>query len=358
MQNVNYESFCDKKLSEKISNELGETQSDNNLNIKRIKKPFKRKIIKILSKIPKSKKTKKKMKNLKKDSNSSSYNVLNRQDDHCNLNVITYIGNTQINIKTKKLEDINPLTNDCTLSKPKEEKPKPKSEIWYPKKRKLFGQWISHDKFKLDITKCKNSLIKQYPELLEKISNFSNNAPKFLSHVIMQVKNEVAIFGQKTINQSIINSENYQLNYLDYEKFIKVLTKEFNDRNMCKKLEELFIEFQAKNEGDLEDHNKMVIRYIRNNKTNELFANEYLDKTFYELFNLFIEKRLDDYIKEKKDELDLILKNQNNNLNKNLIKDKNESFIYIIKFICENYKEYFDLIDERKNRVKLKKIKK
>ena len=127
---------------------------------------------------------------------------------------------------------------------------------------------------------------------------------------------------------------------------------------MCKKLEELFIEFQAKNEGDLEDHNKMVIRYIRNNKTNELFANEYLDKTFYELFNLFIEKRLDDYIKEKKDELDLILKNQNNNLNKNLIKDKNESFIYIIKFICENYKEYFDLIDERKNRVKLKKIKK
>ena len=59
MQNVNYESFCDKKLSEKISNELGETQSDNNLNIKRIKKPFKRKIIKILSKIPKSKKIRK-----------------------------------------------------------------------------------------------------------------------------------------------------------------------------------------------------------------------------------------------------------------------------------------------------------
>ena len=76
------------------------------------------------------------------------------------------------------------------------------------------------------------------------------------------------------------------------------------------------------------------------------------------MFNLFNEKRLDDNIKEKKDELDLILKNQNNNLNKNLIKDKNESFIYIIKFICENYKEYFDLIDERKNRVKLKKIKK
>ena len=272
--------------------------------------------------------------------------------------MIKYIVNTQINIKSKKLEDINPLTNDCTLSKPKKEKPEQKSEIWYPKKRKLYGKWISHDKFELDINKCKNSLIKQYPELLEKISNFSNNAPKFLSHVIMLVKNEVAIFGQKTINQSIINSENYQLNYLDYEKFIKVLTKEFNDRNMCKKLEELFIEFQAKNEGDLEDHNKMVIRYIRNNKTNELFANEYLDKTFYELFNLFIEKRLDDYIKEKKDELDLILKNQNNNLNKNLIKDKNESFIYIIKFICENYKEYFDLIDERKNRVKLKKIKK
>lgn len=218
MQNVNYESFCDKKLSEKISNELGETQSDNNLNIKRIKKPFKRKIIKILSKIPKSKKTKKKMKNLKKDSNSSSYNVLNRQDDHCNLNVITYIGNTQINIKTKKLEDINPLTNDCTLSKPKKEKPEPKSEIWYPKKRKLYGKWISHDKFELDINKCKNSLIKQYPELLEKISNFSNNAPKFLSHVIMLVKNEVAIFGQKTINQSIINSENYQYVY-EYKLF-------------------------------------------------------------------------------------------------------------------------------------------
>ena len=124
---------------------------------------------------------------------------------------------------------------------------------------------------------------------------------------------------------------------------------------MCIKLEDLFIEFQAKNERNLEKHNKKVIRYIRNNAINELFANEYLDLTFYELFNLFIVYRLDDYIKEIKIEFDSEIKKKQNNADKNFIKKKTDSFADIIKFICERYEEYFDLIDERKKPVNLEK---
>ena len=213
------------------------------------------------------------------------------------LKEISNIANAKINIRPKKFEDIYLATKDCTKTRTRKRKPKEKLEVLYPKKRKFFGKWIHSDKYELDIDKSKNSLLKKYPEILEKISYFSNNAPKFLSHAFMFVKNEVSTFGQKIINQSIINSEQYQLNRLDYEKFTKILSKEFNDRNMCKKLEDLFIEFQAKNERNLEKHNKKVIRYIRNNAIKELFANEYLDLTFYELFNLFIVYRLDDYIK-------------------------------------------------------------
>ena len=354
MENVNYESFCDKKLGEINSNGVGETQINN-----RVKKSFKKKIIKIFPKAVTSKRNKKK-KNIKKNGKIISlYNVSNRQDDHCNLNEIKYIENTQINIKIKKPEDIYLLTKDCTISKTKKGKQIPKLEVSYPKKRKLFGQWIYCDKYELDINNSKNSFIKKHPEILEKISYFSNNAPKFLSHAFMLVKNEVSKFGQMTINQSIINSEQYQLNHLDYEKFIKIHSKEFNDINMSKKLDELFIEFQAKNESNLEEHNKKVIRFIRNNPTNELFANEYLDLSFYELFNLFNVNRLEDYIKEIKIELDGELKEKNNNnADKNFMENKTNSFIDIIKFLCEKHKEYIDLIDERKKPTNFEKIKK
>jgi hypothetical protein len=360
MDNQNYQNFCDNQIRNINSNGLGETQTNNNPKIKRIRKTFKRKIRKTFSKTTKPKNIKRKRKRKKSKKNNiiiNLYNVSYRQDDHCDLKEISNIANTKINIRRKKFEDIYLATKDCTRTRARarKRKPKQKLEVLYPKKRKFFGKWIHSDKYELDIDKSKNSLLKKYPEILEKISYFSNNAPKFLSHAFMFVKNEVSTFGQKIINQSIINSEQYQLNRLDYEKFTKILSKEFNDRNMCKKLEDLFIEFQAKNERNLEKHNKKVIRYIRNNAIKELFANEYLDLTFYELFNLFIVYRLDDYIKEIKIEFDSEIKKKQNNADKNFIKKKTDSFADIIKFICERYEEYFDLIDERKKPVNLEK---
>lgn len=63
--------------------------------------------------------------------------------------------------------------------------------------------------------------------------------------------------------------------------------KDFNERILYKTLDVIFIEFQAENEGILKDNNKNVIKYIRNNPSDELAANEYLDYTFSDLLDLF-----------------------------------------------------------------------
>ena len=259
-----------------------------------------------------------------------------------------------ISIKFNKINNIfisgeyyNKKTKDNSILIIKEKKIVTKQQISYPKKRKLFGEWLNSDKYNLKISNCKNSFIKKYEQILEDISYFSNNPPKFLSHIVMIIKNEISYFGQILINKSIINSENYQLTNLDYDRFVKILSKDFNDKNLFKKLDEIFIEFQAKNEGNLRNNNKKVIQYIRNNYLNEIIANEYLDLTFFELFDLFNETHLKDFINEIKKELELEYKN--NSLTDTLIKEKIEAFVNIIDIICKNYKDYFELIDERKN---------
>ena len=83
----------------------------------------------------------------------------------------------------------------------------------------------------------------------------------------------------------------------------KQKSPDFYKRILSKKLEYLFIEYQAKNTDELKDHNKKVIQDIRNNPIKELFANEYLDLSFYELANLFYKEYFEVYSQKKKEEL-------------------------------------------------------
>lgn len=184
---------------------------------------------------------------------------------------------------------------------------------------------------------------------MEGISHFSNNPPKLLSHLLILIKKEISFYGQLSINKSIINSDNYQLNKLDYDKFVKDLLKDFNERILYKKLDVIFIEFQAENEGILKDNNKNVIKYIRNNPSYELAANENLDYTFSDLLDLFNKNHLDAYLKNTEKVLETI--NKKKSFSKDIIESKIKAMTDIIETLCINYKEYFSLIDERtKNR--------
>ena len=97
------------------------------------------------------------------------------------------------------------------------------------------------------------------------------------------------------------------------------------------------------NEGNLKDHNKKIIKYIRSQGSKELLANEYLDLSFYELFGDFKENYLPKYL----DEIEALFP-------KDIEKEKIDAYKNIIKIICENYLDYFDLIDERKKLWNLK----
>ena len=128
--------------------------------------------------------------------------------------------------------------------------------------------------------------------------------------------------------------------------FARVLHKEFNEKYLVRKIEELFITFQAKIKDVDEDHNKKVIKYLRENREKELFANEYLDNNFYKFVEIFKECELDDYLRKEKDDLRNAYYNQNNNCKDgiliNNIDERVCDFEKIIRTIFDKdiFKEY------------------
>ena len=142
----------------------------------------------------------------------------------------------------------------------------------------------------------------QCSEIYEKQLSISlKNISIFDSPLNLEIQFEIFDFGLKLINSSKIN-EGYLLP-IDFMNLCKQKSPDFYKRILSKKLEYLFIEYQAKNTDELKDHNKKVIQDIRNNPIKELFANEYLDLSFYELANLFYKEYFEVYSQKKKEEL-------------------------------------------------------
>ena len=151
-------------------------------------------------------------------------------------------------------------------------------------------------------TKQMTQYTTQHSEIYEKQFSISpGGVSAFDSPLNSEIQFEIFDFGLKLINSSKIN-EGYLLP-IDFMNLCKQKSPDFYKRILSKKLEYLFIEYQAKNTDELKDHNKKVIQDIRNNPIKELFANEYLDLSFYELANLFYKEYFEVYSKKKKEEL-------------------------------------------------------
>ena len=217
--------------------------------------------------------------------------------------------------------------------------------ISYPKIRNLYGDWLNNkEKYDLSNYKCKNSFLRKHKHLIENISYFSNNPPIFLNHIIMLIKAKIAYMAQKMINSLIINSDNYQLHKISYNNFVKNTSGDFNDKYLYKKLDELFIEFQEDNQ----EENKNVLK--DNNKKVIKYIKKHSAKeldAFEYLGNSFYE--LFKEFKEK--HLDKHLKEIEGNLKeKNISEEKIKALVELIKTVSSEYKDYFELIDKRKKK--------
>ena len=146
-----------------------------------------------------------------------------------------------------------------------------------------YGKFIDYNMPKNEISNPINLFFQVHKDIYYLVYvYFDDKVSHFVSQRVIELKKAFVDFALIIINLLILGDgkNQWQLVGIDYKTFCANLTKGFIDYYLDKKLDELFIIFQTKNEDDLKDNNKKVINYIRSNREKELFANEYLDKNF------------------------------------------------------------------------------
>ena len=226
------------------------------------------------------------------------------------------------------------------------------------KSRKVFyGKSLEYKRPQKGITNPKNDFLKKYKNIYDLVYKyFDDKVSHFISQRVIELKNAFVDFALIIINLLILGDgkNQWQLVGIDYKTFCANLTKGFIDYYLDKKLDELFILFQTKNEGELKDNNKKVINYIRSNREKELFANEYLDKNFYELVEDFNKKRLNKYLIEKEGELYNEYKKKGKQIAD--IEVRIKAYDTLIRTLCINFREYSESIQGRKKKEKKEEI--
>lgn len=228
-------------------------------------------------------------------------------------------------------------------------------------RKRAYGKFIGYTKPQKEIPNPINLFFQKHRDIYELVyTYFDDKVSHFTSQRAIESKTAFVDYALKKINCLIIEDGNgqWQLVGIDYKTFCTNLTKEFIDYYLDKKLEELFIIFQTQNEGDL-DHNKKVINYIRSNGEKELFANEYLDKNFYELVEDFNKACLNKYLNEKEGELYKAYTKYNIECEKGKkiidIDERINAYDTLMKTLCINFRDYSESIQGRKKNKKKKK---
>ena len=220
-----------------------------------------------------------------------------------------------------------------------------------------YGKFIDYNMPKNEISNPINLFFQVHKDIYYLVYvYFDDKVSHFVSQRVIELKKAFVDFALIIINLLILGDgkNQWQLVGIDYKTFCVNLTKGFIDYYLDKKLDELFIIFQTKNEGELKDNNKKVINYIRSNREKELFANEYLDKNFYELVEEFNKKRLNKYLIEKEGEL----YNEYVKKGKQIadIEVRIKAYDTLIRTLSINFREYSESIQGRKKKEKKEEI--
>ena len=278
------------------------------------------------------------------------------QDLQISLDAISNLNTNNEKKKRKFITIKENLITNYTTNIPKTIKIQ-RSEV--KRGKAIYGSFLSYTLTGKQIPNPTNPFFIENRELYNIIYKFfSNKVAHFTAQTIVELRRVIADFGQRMINVSIIenkiNQLQLQLIYLDYDRFCKRHTKEFNEKYLEKKLEELFIDFQDINDEDTEGHNKKVIGFIRAHSYKFPIAIDYLNLTFYKLVEAFNELELKDYLEEKDKELrkayDEYNKTPKNGFRIDNVEERIDAYNKIIGILCTKFKDYSTKIETRKCR--------
>ena len=215
-----------------------------------------------------------------------------------------------------------------------------------------YGKFLDYTKPQTEIPNPINLFFQKHRDIYDLVyTYFDDKVSHFTSQRVIELKTAFVEYALIIINLLIIGDgkNQWRLVGIDYDTFCTNLTKEFIDNYLERKLDELFILFQTQNEDDL-DRNKKVIDYIRSNREKELFANEYLDKNFYELVEEFNKAYLNKYLNKKEGELYNEYMEKGRKITD--IEVRIEAYDTLIRTLCINFKEYSESIQGRKKKKK------
>ena len=278
------------------------------------------------------------------------------------------IDSNQNNISSSQIfsENKHQRQNKFIITKPSTSSPSEQELIidreQFKKKRGIYGGLKSYKTFEKEIPNPTNKFFINHRLFYDLVYRyFSKNPSSFISERVIRLRVTIIDFGQKLININITKNPedanpNELIAFLSYDKFCKCNTKEFNKRNLGKKLKEIFSETNFQYERNDENHNKNLINLLCNKRerSDNKIANEYLELTFYELVKEFTKAELDNYLENEAEDLRKVyIENNINDYEKRI-----EAYKTIIRTLCENFKEYSLSFEERKYKAKNKKMRK
>ena len=225
---------------------------------------------------------------------------------------------------------------------------------------RLFGDWLfKESKYEIsNINKIKNKFINEYSYIIDEVLYFAENIPKFLDMKMLMLKDFLFQYSRYFINIKINNSSYYQLIDVDYDTFIKKISKQFNKDMMKETLGFLFSNYQKNIYGIDKKHNYNVINYIKNNIKTENEAYGVLQLNLLDVIKIFKDDKqngLEKLLEKMGNNVHNILKEKQKQLGKEhelLIDKKVEALCKIMKLLCSEFENYFNKKDAREKKEK------
>lgn len=204
-----------------------------------------------------------------------------------------------------------------------------------------------YEKNKINITNDENLIKKSLRGRKKKIESIKGNHTKFTSdNIIRKIKTHFFNHINETLNESLVNKK---LSFLKLDNFNNEnLKKDYNMKLMNLTIKDIYLTSKISNKYRKHgsDINKNLIQKIYSEK-NENEVIKILDRTFIEIYNDLMKYDLDNFCYE------ILEKEEKNGLS------KSESIEYLkeIKYLCQNYENWFKSKKGRQKKQKEKEQK-
>ena len=245
--------------------------------------------------------------------NKSSNNSTKFKTSKTNIKIIF----NEENDKQDEIKENDSIKNDLLGNKRKRSKDANSSENDSKRSTKLGNE---------------NDIKKSSMGRKKKEDEFKGNHTKFTDdNVVRKIKCHFLNNINNSLNTSLINKKD---TFLKLDNFVNEnLKKDYNIQLMNKTIKDIYYTSKISNKYKKQNDNinKCLIDKIYSEKT-EIETMKILDQTYIELFNKLKQEQFDNFCKE-------IIKKEIKN---GLSEEKANNYLSKIRYLCENYKEWFD----------------